>query len=202
MVEQIFNLHFGCRITHYTNCFVYHLQNSWKNRLVEPSPNDLRSADFTNALHSGHVRSLSNLCKKRSQHFSNCTLTGRGCWKKKKFVVVLHLSSIVNNWSQSHWVSEMKANMPMCMQSMWLSNYKKERCSTKHTFLPRGWFWGFPPSREFPFPMGWGEIDLSFLFRGKWHFSSKRKRRCLTCFNSFLVEKQSHWNLLPNMPFM
>lgn len=38
-------------------------QNSWKNKLVDPSPNDLRSAGFTKALHNGHVRSLSNLKK-------------------------------------------------------------------------------------------------------------------------------------------
>lgn len=36
-------------------------QNSWKNRLVEPSPNDLRSTGFTKARHSGQVRSRSNL---------------------------------------------------------------------------------------------------------------------------------------------
>lgn len=37
------------------------LQNNWKKRLVEPSPNDFRSAGFTKDLHRGHVLSLSNL---------------------------------------------------------------------------------------------------------------------------------------------
>lgn len=36
-------------------------QNIWKNRLVDPSPNDFRSAGLTKALHRGHVLSLSNL---------------------------------------------------------------------------------------------------------------------------------------------
>lgn len=36
-------------------------QNSWKKRLVDPSPYDLRSAGLTKALHNGHVLSLSNL---------------------------------------------------------------------------------------------------------------------------------------------
>lgn len=36
-------------------------QNNWKNRLVDPSPNDRKSAGLTKALHKGQVLSLSNL---------------------------------------------------------------------------------------------------------------------------------------------
>lgn len=36
-------------------------QKSWKNKLVEPSANDLMSAGFTTARHKGQVLSLSNL---------------------------------------------------------------------------------------------------------------------------------------------
>lgn len=36
-------------------------QKIWKKRLVDPSPNDFRSAGLTKALHKGHVLSLSNL---------------------------------------------------------------------------------------------------------------------------------------------
>ncbi|KAK3003751.1 hypothetical protein RJ639_018321 [Escallonia herrerae] len=34
------------------------LQNNWKKRVVDPSPNDRRSAGLTKALHKGHVLSL------------------------------------------------------------------------------------------------------------------------------------------------
>lgn len=40
-------------------------QNNSKNKLVDPSPNVLKPAGFTSALHKGHVLSLSNLKKKK-----------------------------------------------------------------------------------------------------------------------------------------
>lgn len=47
-------------------CFVtsQEFQNNWKNKLVDPSPNERRSAGLTKALHKGHVLSLSNLHRK------------------------------------------------------------------------------------------------------------------------------------------
>lgn len=57
-----------------TQLRIYHrtelgIQNNWKNRLVDPSPNVCRSAGLISTLHRGQVLSLSNLRNKLNVNF-------------------------------------------------------------------------------------------------------------------------------------
>ena len=57
-------------------------QKSWKIRVVEPSPKDLRSTGFTKARQSGQVRSRSNL--EMIWRRENKSLDGDRVWNPKE----------------------------------------------------------------------------------------------------------------------
>lgn len=77
-------------------------QNIWKKRLVEPSPNDFRSAGLTKALHRGQVLSLSNLHQ----------------------VIIINIHSNINNTQRTTTAicnktthhSETQSSQNMCLQ--------------------------------------------------------------------------------------